>query len=105
MQTIFQGTNVKYFEVHPEMYKTIGLRILLGNLLEQADKYNEKHKFKLNHINKTIVTKTPWLHTRRKKKFKGRNLHVLMKMTEKLEKPEGNICRLENIGLQVIQRR
>ena len=73
--------------------------------MEQADEHNEEQKFKLNHVKKTnIITQTPWpLHIRWEKKFEGRNIHILTKLTEKLEKAVGNICRLWNSGSQVIQ--
>jgi hypothetical protein len=106
MQTFFQGSNVKYFEVKVRTQETVELDVLLRNMLNLADKRDEEHEFNLNHVKKTnIVTKTPWLlRTRWEKKFEGRNMAILTKLTEKPEKSEGQICRLWSGGSRVIQR-
>jgi hypothetical protein len=104
MQTFFQGKYVKYFEVYVEESETTGLDLLLENVLKQADKRDEEYRFNLNHVKKTnIVTKSPWLsRTRWEKKFMGRDMEVLFKLTEKPEEREGQICRVWKSTSRVI---
>ena len=85
VQTFFQGVHRKFFEVDVERQQRFGLDILLNDILEEANRRDKEYDLTLNHVMEShIVTKSPWLlRTGWEKKFKGKDMRVLNKLTEK----------------------
>ena len=59
----------------------------MNDILEEANRRDEEYSLTLNHVMEShIVTKSPWLlRTGWEKIFKGKNMKILNKLTEKLE--------------------
>ncbi len=106
VQTFFQGVYRKYFEVDVERQQQFGLNILLNDILEEANQRDKEYSLTLNHVMEShIVTKSPWLlRTGWEKKFKGKDMRVLNKLTEKPEESEGGVFRVWQSGLRMIQK-
>ena len=106
VQTFFQGVHRKYFEVDVERQQQFGLNILLNDILEEANQRDKEYSLTLNHVMEShIVTKSPWLlRTGWEKKFKGKDMTVLNKLTEKPEESEGGVFRVWQSGLRMIQK-
>ena len=106
VQTFFQGVHRKYFEVDVERQQQFGLNILLNDILEEANQRDKEYSLTLNHVIEShIVTKSPWLlRTGWEKKFKGKDMRVLNKLTEKPEESEGGVFRVWQSGLRMIQK-
>ena len=106
MQTFFKGNHIKYFEVKAETQDEVNLDTLLDDLLEEADRLDEEYNLTLNQIKETnIVTKTPWLNrTGWEKKFKGKDMEVLAKLTEKPKVNEVQMSRLWQSTSRVIKK-
>jgi len=106
VQTFFQGVHRKFFEVDMEKQQQFSLDILLKDILEEAKCRDEEYRLTLNHVQEShIVTRSPWLlRTDWEKKFKGKDMEILIKLTEKPEENEGEVFRVWQSGLRVIER-
>jgi len=106
MQTFFQGVHRKYFEVEIEKQRRFDLNILLDSMLREVDEQDEEYNHTLNHVTRShIVTKSPWLlRTDWEKKFEGKDMKTLIKLTEIPDKNEGEILRLWESGSRFIHR-
>ena len=106
VQTFFQGVHRKFFEVDVERQQRFGLDILLNDILEEANRRDEEHSLTLNHVMEShLVTKSPWdLRTDWEKRFKGKDMKVLNELTKKPEESEGEIFRVWQSGLRVVQK-
>src|SRR5437667_12017332 len=99
----FQVVQRKYFEVDVERQQQFGLNILLNDIFEEANQRDKEYSLTLNHVMEShIVTKSPWLlRTGWEKKFKGKDMRVLIKLTEKREVSEGGVFRGWKCGLGI----
>ena len=106
VQTFFQGVYRKFFEVDVERQQRFSLDILLNDILEEANRRDEEHSLTLNHVTEShLVTKSPWdLRTDWEKRFKGKDMKVLNELTKKHEENEGEIFRVWQSGLRVVQK-
>ena len=89
-----------------ERQQRFRLDVLLNDILEEANRREEEYCLTLNTVMEShIVTKSPWLlRTGWEKKFKGKDMKVLIKLTEKPEENEGEVFRVWQSGLRVIER-
>src|SRR5204863_3488171 len=106
VQTFFQGVQRKFFEVDVEKQQRFSLDILLNDILEEANRRDEEHSLTLNHVMEShLVTKSPWdLRTDWERRFKGKDMKVLNELTKKPEESEGEIFRVWQSGLRVVQK-
>ena len=106
VQTFFHGVYRKFFAVDVEKQQRFSLDILLNDILEEANRRDEEYQLSLNHVQEShIVTKSPWLlRTDWEKKFKGKDMKILTKLTEKPKESEGEVFRVWQSGLRVIER-
>lgn len=106
IQTFFKGQNIKYFEVNVEKHERIGLDELLEDILEEADRLDQEHCLTLSKVMDThIVTKTPWLiRTGWERKFRGKDMKVLHKLTEKPDVKDHEVMRIWQSGSRLIDK-
>ena len=84
---IFNDSNIRYFAVDEEENPDDSewLDVLWNAKVLEAEDKEKCHKTTLNYVkdSQSLVTKTPWVrHTRWEETFMGKDMSVLVKLTE-----------------------